>query len=87
LLQVGVAPELSVAVKVKVVVAAVVLEPLTGAVIVMTGGVLSGGTEVTVTDAVAKLLIVSWQVTEIVFGPGASATTLPLTRSQLGFWS
>jgi hypothetical protein len=71
LLQVGVAPELSVAVKVKVVVAAVVLEPLAGAVIVTTGGV--GSVRVTLTEAVVLLVAGSVQVTEIVLLPTASA--------------
>jgi hypothetical protein len=67
---VGVAPELSVAVNVRVVVAEVVLEPLVGAVIVITGAVLS--VRVTVTDDVVLLLEGSVQVTEIVLLPSAS---------------
>jgi hypothetical protein len=82
LLQVGVAPELSVAVKVSVVVAAVVLEPLVGAVIVTTGGV--GSVRVTVTDVVVLLVDGSVQVTEIVLLPTASGWLLPLVLLQVG---
>jgi hypothetical protein len=82
---VGAAPELSVAVYVSVVLAAAVDELFAGAVIVITGAVVSGGAlRVTVTEADEVLFAASWQETVIVFDPSESGWLEPDALSQIG---
>ena len=64
---------------------AVVDEPSTGAVIVITGGVVSGGgMRVTVTEAEELFDAASSQVTVIVFSPRTSGWLEPDALSQVG---
>ena len=76
------APESSVAVKLSVTDALVVLLPFVGEVMVTTGGVLSS--RVTSTDAELLLFEASEQLTVIVFNPKASGRLLPLAKLQVG---